>query len=193
LSTPERPGIARTILVAVIVVVLVLAGVGIILGSGAMNSSTSASSTSVSLSLTSGFTTNFFSTSSATSTSSTVSIPGLAIDDMDNDVIGPGEGFLNTNMTTIDGTDIYLGNASSTFVVQFQILYVNCDSTCPTHVTSVNVTSGFTIESTTPTFPIPINNPPGAASGEVQFLFTLTVLAPSTPFNGPLTMVATTQ
>jgi len=112
---------------------------------------------------------------------------------MENDVVGPGFSNLISNSTTIDGTDIFLGNTSESLVVVFDIVYSNCTTSCPTHVTGVNITSGFTITSTKPAFPIAPTNTPGSPSGQVEFLFDVNIVSPSTPFNGPLLLVATTQ
>jgi hypothetical protein len=88
---------------------------------------------------------------------------------MFSDVLGPGSSYLSSNGTTVAGDTIYVGNASETLAVQFDIVYVNCaPNSCPTHVTQVTILDpGFTIVSTKPAYPIPTNTPAGASGGQV--------------------------
>jgi hypothetical protein len=94
----------------------------------------------------------------------------------------------------VAGDTIYVGNASETPGVQFDIVYVNCPTNSrPTHVTLVTILDpGFTIVSTKPAYPIPTNTPAGASSGQVEFHFGINVKAPASQYNGPLLLVATT-
>jgi hypothetical protein len=114
---------------------------------------------------------------------------------MFGNVQGPGSSYLSSNGTMIAGDTIYLGNASETLAVQFDIVYVNCPtSSCPTHVTSVTILDpGFTILGTKPTLPIPTNTPVGASTGQVEFHFVVNLKAPSSQYNSPLLLVATTR
>ena len=102
---------------------------------------------------------------------------------------------MSSNGTTVAGDTIYIGNASETLAVQFDIVYANCPAnSCPTHVTSLSILDpGFTILGTKPALPIPTNTPVGASTGQVEFHFVVNVRAPSSQYNGPLLLVATTQ
>jgi hypothetical protein len=113
---------------------------------------------------------------------------------MFGDVMGPATDNLNDNGTSVNNDTVYIGNAGETLTIMFDILYTQCTSSCPSHVTEVTpLTPGFTIVKTTPALPIPVQNPPGAGSGQIEFHFTVTVKAPATAFNGALTLAATTQ
>jgi len=115
---------------------------------------------------------------------------------MTGDVEGPGINHLEDNETYAVSTDdeILLGVAGSSFDIQFDIVYSNCTNDCPSHVVSVTTpTPGFSVVGSNPAFPIPTDNPAGAAAGQVEFHFTVGVQSPFTPYSGELTLVATTQ
>lgn len=186
----SRQGIGKSILVGVVIVVIAAAGLAALYMGGGLGASSTSSSSS-----TSSASSHSSSSTSSTPPSTSGSGPGIAIQAIDGNVQGPGTGYLSSNDTTINNDSIYIGNTSSTLVVQFDIVYANCPATgCPTHVTQVTVfTPGFTVLSTKPATPIPVNNPPGASAGQVEFHFTVNVKAPATQYNGPLLLVATVQ
>jgi hypothetical protein len=183
----SRVGVGRSVLAGVVVLVVAAAGLAILYGTSALGPSSLASSTTA----TSPSTSRSYSATTYTGGHG----PGLAIGVMFGDVLGPGSSYLSSNGTTVAGDTIYVGNASETLAVQFDIVYVNCaPNSCPTHVTLVTILDpGFTIVSTKPPYPIPTNTPAGASSGQVEFHFVVNVKAPPSQYNGPLLLVATTQ
>jgi hypothetical protein len=195
-----RRAIGRSVLVGLVIVVVAAAGLAGLYATGGLGSSssstTSTSSTATAPTVLPTYSPSTSRTSTSSSTSGGTKGPSLAIDNMYGNVVGPGLGNLSSNTTTIDGDTLYVGNASETLIVQFDIVYTNCtaSSLCPTHVIAVNIqTPGFTIVSTKPAFPIPTNPSPGAPSSQVEFHFTVNVKAPATQYNGPLLMIATAQ
>ena len=191
-----RPGASRMVVAGVIIAVLVVAGVGALLASGAMSSKGSSSpgetatiSPTVSLST---------SSASTGSTSSSSAPPSLAIGEFYADVSGPDLNQLNDNDSILTGSGsggtVYLGNAGDSFTLEITLVYTNCQSGCPSEVASISFTQpGFTVQSTSPALPIAVDNPPGTPSSVENFQFTVTVVSPSTPYNGPLTVVSTVQ
>jgi hypothetical protein len=168
-----------------VVLIVAAAGLAVLYRTSALGPSSLASST----------TATSPSTSRSYSATTYTGGHGLAIGVMFGDVLGPGSSYLSSNGTTVAGDTIYVGNASETLAIQFDIVYVNCPpNSCPTHVTLVTILDpGFTIVSTKPTYPIPTNTPAGASSGQVEFHFVVNVKAPPSQYNGPLLLVATTQ
>ncbi len=193
----SRAGVQKTVVAVVMVLVVAAAGLALLyLGGGGLGASSSTSTSAVSSSSSSP------SSSSASRSSSTSEStytggkgPGLAIGEMFGNVQGPGSGYLSSNGTTIDGDTIYIGNASETLAVHFDVVYANCPaSACPTHVTAVNIlTPGFTVLDTKPANPIPASVSAGAPAGQVEFHFVVDLKAPSSQYNGPLLLLATVQ
>ena len=183
----SRVGVSRGVLAGVIFLVVAVAGLAVLYGTGGLGLS------SLSVSTTTTLPSTFHSTSATTYTGGQG--PGLAIGVMFGDVLGPGSTYLSSNGTSVAGDTIYVGNASETLAVQFDIVYVNCvPNSCPTHVTLVTILDpGFTIVNTKPPYPIPTNTPAGASSGQVEFHFVVNVKAPPSQYNGPLLLVAMTQ
>jgi hypothetical protein len=114
---------------------------------------------------------------------------------MEDDVIGPGFVHLEDNETSIDGNDIYIAySVGDSIGVEFDIVYAGCNNDCPSHVINVTTdTPGWSITGETPGLPVPIDNPPGADPGQVEFHFIVDCQAPFTTYNGPLELTAYTQ
>ncbi len=213
---PARVGVSKAVAVVVLAVIVVAAGgLAALYGRGTIGATSSTSqSTSPSASSVSSTSTSVSSTSStgpaSVSTSTAGSAPGpssgsststsnlgfsLAITEMAADVVGPGLNHLEDNETYAVSTDdeILLGVAGSSFDVQFDLVYSNCANDCPSHVANVTTdTPGFSVVDSNPGFPIPIDNPAGAGLGQVEFHFTVGVQSPQAPYNGELTLIATT-
>ena len=105
-----------------IVLVVAAAGLAALYGTGGLGASSTSAATSHAASRSSIST---LSSSSATTYTGGHG-PGLAIGVMFGDVQGPGSSYLSSNSTTVAGDTIYVGNASETLAVQFDIVYVNC-------------------------------------------------------------------
>jgi hypothetical protein len=187
LNRLARTGIGKNVIVVLVIIVVAAAVAALYAGGGLASSQTSSTS------ITTASTSSSSSHTSSASTTGPAGAAGLAINHMYGDVNGPASDKLNDNGTMVNNDTVYLGNPGDTLTVAFDILYAQCTSSCPSHVTAVTADSGFTVLKVSPPLPIPVQNPAGAGTGQIEFHFTVTVKAPATPFNGVLTLVATTQ
>jgi len=113
---------------------------------------------------------------------------GLTITDMFGDINAAGLQAPSSNSSSVADQNTYKGQAGETFPVVFDIVYSLCAGRCPSQVVAViALTPGFSIVSTTPTMPVPVVPTIGV---QMECQFTVMVKAPSTPYNGTLTLVA---
>ena len=164
--------------------------------SATLSSTASYSSTSTSLSPTSSTTTETLVTSTNSSTTCVPSIKTsctvqpLGIFEEFIDVYGPADNRLATNETTFyNGDDIYVGETfSTTLSLIVNVGYATCVA-CPTILANVTAgTPGFKVTSTSPAAPFTGATTAGDGNGTVEFMFSVYVQTPATPYNGPLTI-----
>ncbi len=103
----------------------------------------------------------------------------------------------SSNSTTINGNQTaFKASAGTTFTVDVNVEYIDCyGNSCPAEITSVSVApASFTVEAITVV-------PPNSGAGLPALLsltsgtrwdcnFIVTITAPPTPYNGPLTLTA---
>jgi hypothetical protein len=163
-----------------IIIILVLVGVGA--AALYMNGPLGTASTST---FSSGGQTTA-SQSSSGSPSGTSSSTGLNITNMFANVIGAGLQAPARNSTSIFDRSTYTAAAGATFTVDVEVVYSGCGGRCPTQFIAVVAgPSGFTVEETTPSMPVPVEPTTGV---EMAAHFTITLQGPSSPYTGPLTL-----
>ena len=125
-------------------------------------------------------------TSTVAVTSATTGTPEMILSDLGVNVNGTGFGNLNDNDSEIMNNSFYIGEPGVSFNVEVSISYGQCTDSCPTEVTAVSVEEpGFTVIGTTPGLPV-ASSDMGTHGVAQQFMFTVNVQPPSTPYNGPL-------
>lgn len=189
-----RRGIERGLVIGVVVLLVLVLGIGYYLSSVTLTSSTTTSAPPPPSTTTSASTTSTSSVASVVTvttgnTTSTTSY-GLVITNMYADIIGAAFQAPYTNSSSVGDNSFYRGTPGSTIQVEFDVIYQLCASgSCPSQLTAVvAVQHGFTVvPPTIPPMPVSCNATIGT-NLECEFL--VNVQTPSTPYNGPLTLVA---
>ena len=183
-SARGRSGIGKGLLAIIIVLVLVGVAAAALYANGPMGASSSSIAPSSSSASSTGATTG--SQSSSGSTGGTSSSGGLNITNMYADVLGAGLQAPISNSTSIFDRGTYTAATGLTFTVDVDIVYSLCAGRCPTQIIAVvPEPSGFTVESTSPDMPVPVQ---GTVGVQQECHFIVTLQAPSTPYTGPLTL-----
>jgi hypothetical protein len=176
----DKPAIGRSIVA--IIIVLILVGVAAIaffsIGSPATPVVSNGTTTS-----SQGQTTGTQTGSAATGASG-----GLVITNMFGDVQGAGLQAPYQNSTSVFDQSTYKGHPGEVITVTFDIVYQLCAGRCPSQIIAIiALTQGFSVVSTVPTMPVPVNPTIGV---QQEAHITVMVQTPSTPYNGTLTLVA---
>jgi len=96
---------------------------------------------------------------------------------------------LVSNYTKVAGSSPFIGTPGEVFTVDADLTFQACP--CVHQVTEVDsLTPGFTVMGTSPPAPLPFG---GQGGDFYEADFTIEVMAPSTPYNGTLTLVAHVQ
>lgn len=186
----ERRGIEKGLVAGVLILLVIVVGVGFYLSTSVLSQSTT--TTSAPPTTSSGTTSTSSIASVSTVTSGTVTSTttyGLVITNMYADVIGPNLQAPYQNDSSVGDNSFFRGTPGQTISVVFDAIYQLCSGSCPTQITGVvAVQQGFSvIEPTNPPMPVTCNATTGV---NFECIFTVTVQTPSTPYNGPLTLVA---